>query len=152
MLSLLERLLRRMCVGGFYWEPGLPSLCMYWKGAVDRCGHGRVKVHGHNLHVRRALFAAHGVTLTPDEHVIALCKFGWCVNYEHLVVGTEEEARAFGRFGRLGPGDVLMAQQMITNGEATAKHIAECWDISEKLLISAIARCRLNDLVLKKAS
>jgi hypothetical protein len=31
-------------------------------------------------------------------------------------------------------------------------HIAECWDISEKLLISAMARCRLNDLVLKKAS
>jgi hypothetical protein len=31
-------------------------------------------------------------------------------------------------------------------------HIAECWDISEKLLIGAMARCRLNDLVFKKAS
>jgi hypothetical protein len=41
---------------------------------------------------------------------------------------------------------------MITNGAATATHIAECWDISEALLISAMARCRLNDLVFKKAS
>jgi hypothetical protein len=74
------------------------------------------------------------------------------VNDEHLVVGTEEEARAFGRHGRVGMGELVVAKQMIKNREATAKDFAECLEISEALLITAIERVRWVDPALKKAS
>jgi hypothetical protein len=151
MVPLLERLMRRMRVAP-YTPLGLPSRCREWTGSVDRFGHGRVKVDGKNVHVRRALFSARGVTLSPDKHVIALCQNSRCVNDEHLVVGTDKEARALGRHGRVGIGELVVAKQMIKNREATAKDFAECLEISEALLTSVIARVRWDDPGLRKAS
>jgi len=151
MVSLLERLMRQISVAPFT-PLGLPSLCWEWMGAVDRFGHGRVKLDGRNFHVRRAIFGARGVSLSPDQHVIALCRNCRCVNGEYFVVGTANEVRAFGSFGHVGIGDLLVAQQMIANGEATADYIAFCWDISKALLISAMAKCSWDDQAFKKAS
>jgi hypothetical protein len=151
MAALLERLMRRTCAAPFR-QLGLPSPCWEWTGAVDRFGHGRVKVDGKNVHVRRAIFAARGVSLTPDEHVIALCRNSRCVNDEHFVVGTEKEARALGRHGHVGMGELFVARRMIANGEATAEQIAFCWEISEALLTSAMAKCRWEGQAFKKAS
>jgi hypothetical protein len=150
MVPLLERLLRRTCAAPFR-QLGLPSPCREWTGAVDRFGHGRVKVDGRNAHVRRAIFAAQGVTLTPEEHVIALCRNSRCVNDEHFVVGTAKEARAFGRHGLVGISELLLAQQMIADGKATAEQLAFCWEISEAVLISAMGRCRWEGQAFKKA-
>jgi hypothetical protein len=151
MAALLERLMRRTCAAPFE-QLGLPSPCREWTGAVDRFGHGRVKVDGRNVHVRRAIFAARGVSLSPDQHVIALCRNSRCVNDEHLVVGTEKEARAFGRHGHVRMGELFVAQRMIANGQATAGQIADCWEISEALLIRAMAKCRWEGQAFKKAS
>ena len=151
MVSLLERLMRQISVAPFT-PLGLPSPCWEWTGAADRFGHGRVKLDGRNCHVRRAIFAARGVSLSPDQHVIALCGDARCVNDEHFVVGTADEVRAFDRFGHVGSGDLLVAQQMIANGEATADYIAFCRGISEALLISAMAKCSWEDQAFKKAS
>ena len=151
MVSLLERLMRKISVAPFT-PLGLPSPCWEWMGSHDRFGHGRVKVDGRNVHVRRAIFAARGVPLRPDQHVIALCCNSRCVNDDHLVVGTADEVRAFDRFGHVGIGDLLVAQQMIANGKATADYIAFCWGISEALLISAMAKCSWDDQAFKKAS
>jgi hypothetical protein len=49
-------------------------------------------------------------------------------------------------------GELFVAQQMIANGEATAEQLAECWEISEALLISAMARCWWEGQAFKKAS
>lgn len=151
MATLLERLMRRVCAVPFE-QLGLPSPCREWMGAADRFGHGRVKVDGRNAHVRRAILAAHGVALCPDQHVIALCRHSWCVNDEHFVVGTAKEVRALGRHGHVGMGELLVAQQMIEDGEATAGQIAGCWEISEALLISAMGRCRWEGQAFEKAS
>jgi hypothetical protein len=123
-----------------------------WTGAVDRFGHGRVKVDGRNVHVRRAIFAAQGVALSSDQHVIALCRNSRCANYAHLVVGTPKEARAFGRHGLVGISELLLAQQMIADGKATAEQLAFCWEISKPLLIRAMAKCRWEGQAFKKAS
>ena len=151
MTLLLERLLSRMRVAP-YKPLGLPSPCLEWAGAIDRFGHGRIKSEGRNVHVRRAILAARGVSLSPDQHVIALCRNSRCVNDEHFVVGTAREARAFGRHGLVGISEMLVAQEMIANGKATADYIAFCWEISEALLISAMAKCKWEDQVFKKAS
>jgi hypothetical protein len=55
--TLLERLMRRVCVVPFE-QRGLPSPSREWMGAVDRFGHGRVKVDGKVPYVRRAIFVA----------------------------------------------------------------------------------------------
>jgi hypothetical protein len=151
MVPLLERLMRRVSVAPFGLL-GLPSPCWEWAGTADRFGHGRVKVDGKVAYVRRAIFAARGVSLTADEHVIALCRNSRCLNDGHLVVGTKTEARAFGRHGHVGMGELFMAQQMIEHGEATAGQIADCWEISEAVLISAMGRCRWEGQAFKKAS
>jgi hypothetical protein len=151
LATLLERLLRRTCAAPFR-QLGLPSPCREWTGAVDRFGHGRVKVDGRNVHVRRAVFAAQGVALSSDQHVIALCRNSRSVNDDHRVVGTKKEARAFGRHGLVGMGELFVAQQMIANGEATAEELAGCWEISEALLTRAMAKCTWEDQVFKKAS
>jgi hypothetical protein len=151
MVSLLERLMRQISVAPFT-SLGLPSPCCEWAGAVDRFGHGRVKVDGRNAHVRRAIFAARGVSLRPDQHVIALCCYSRCVNDEHLVVGTANEARAFSRHGHVGIGDLLLAKQLIEGEDMTAEQLAFCWEISEALLISAVAKCRWEGQVFKRAS
>jgi hypothetical protein len=151
LATLFERLMRRICAAPFE-QLGLPSPCREWTGAVDRFGHGRVKVDGRNVHVRRAIFAARGVSLSPDQHVIALCRNAACVNDEHFVVGTPKEARAFGRHGLVGISELFVAQQMIEHGEATAQQLADCWEISKPLLISAMARCEWEGQAFKKAS
>ncbi len=151
MATLLERLMRRICAVPFE-QLGLPSPCREWTGAVDRFGHGRVKFEGRNVHVRRAIFAARGVTLSPDQHVVALCRNSRCVNDEHFVVGTKKEARAFGRHGLVGISELLVAQQLIDRGEATVEQLAGCWEISETLLISAMAKCRWEGQAFEKAS
>jgi hypothetical protein len=151
MVPLLERLLRRICAAPFE-QLGLPSPCREWTGAVDRFGHGRVKVDGRNVHVRRAIFAARGVSLSPDQHVIALCRNSRCVNDEHFVVGTAKEARAFGRHGLVGISELFVAERMIANGEATAEQLAGCWEVSEALLTSAMAKCSWEGQIFKKAS
>jgi len=151
MVSLLERLMRQISVAPFT-PLGLPSPCWEWMGSHDRFGHGRVKVDGRNVHVRRLVVEARGETLGPNDNVIALCGNSRCVADDHLVVGTADEVRAFDRFGHVGIGDLLVAQQMIANGKATADYIAFCWGISEALLISAMAKCSWEDQAFKKAS
>jgi hypothetical protein len=135
------------------YEPlGLPSPCWEWTGAVDRFGHGRAKFEGRNVHVRRAIFAAQGIALSSDQHVIALCRNSRCVNGAHLIAGTATEARVFGRHGLVGISELFVAQQMIANGEATAEELAGCWEISEAVLIRAMGRCRWEGQAFKKAS
>jgi hypothetical protein len=54
-------------------RPGLPSPCWEWTGSIDCGWHGRVKIGGRNVHVRRTVAAAGGEKLGPESHVIALC-------------------------------------------------------------------------------
>jgi hypothetical protein len=121
-------------------------------GSHDRFGHGRVKVGGRNVHVRRAILVARGVSLSPDQHAIALCQNPRCVNDEHLIAGTATEARAFGLHGHVGMGELFVAQQMIADGEATAEQFAICLEVSAALLIRAIAKCSWEGQAFKKAS
>ena len=151
MVSLLERLMRQISAAPFT-PLGLPSPCWEWMGSHDRFGHGRVKVDGRNVHVRRLVVEARGETLGPNDNVIALCGNSGCVADDHLVVGTADEVRAFGRFGHVGIGDLLLAKQLIEGGEMTAGQIAAFWDISVALLTSAMARCKWDGPFLKKAS
>ncbi len=69
-----------------------------------------------------------------------------------LVIGTEKEARAFGRHGLVGISELFVAQRMIADGEATAEELAFCWEIGEALLISAMTKVRWEGQVFKKAS
>ena len=151
MTLIRERLLSRMRVAP-YKPLGLPTACCEWEGSHDRFGHARAKVDGCNVHVRRLVVEARGETLGPNDNVIALCGNSRCVADGHLVVGTADEVRAFGRFGHVGIGDLLLAKQLIEGGEMTAGQIAAFWDISEALLTSAMARCKWEDQAFKKAS
>lgn len=90
--------------------------------------------------------------LGADQHVIALCRNPRCVNDEHFVVGTAREARALGRHGLVGIGELLVAQRLVANGEATTEQLAFWWEISEALLISAMTKVWWEGQVFKKAS
>jgi hypothetical protein len=151
MCDVPSRLSSKIRVTEFV-TPGLPTPCCEWTGAVDHGHHGRIKIGGRTLHVWRVVVEARGETLDPDEHVIALCGYPCCVNSDHLVFGTADEAHALGQHGHIGVGDLLLAKQLIEDGETSADQVAEFWDVGERLLTSAMARCRWDGPFLKKAS
>ena len=122
---------------------GLATPCWAWAGAHDQRGYARVRVGGRAAYVRRIALQCHGVALGKRRHVISLCRDPGCVNPSHHLVGTKEEARDFGRFGRFRATDFVVAQMAIANGEITTKAFARLVRISERLLVEGMSRCAL---------
>ena len=120
---------------------GLATPCWAWAGAHDQRGYARVRVAGRVAYVRRIALQCHGVALGKRRHVISLCRDPGCVNPSHHLVGTKEEARDFGRFGRFRATDFVVAQMAIANGEITTKAFARLVRMSERLLVEGMSRC-----------
>lgn len=122
--------------------PGLPTPCWSWAGSHDRHGYARVKWRGRNEYVRRLVCSNAGHPLRSTDHVVALCRNPGCVNLDHLVIGTEADARAFGRRGRFYLGDICFARQMIKAKIASVRAIATGWGLSDRFLAGAVRKCQ----------
>ena len=120
---------------------GLATPCWAWTGAHDQRGYARVRVGGRVAYARRVAMECQGVVLGKRRHVISLCRNPGCVNPSHHMVGTKEEARDFGRFGRFRATDFVVAQLAISKGEITKRAFARLVKISERLLVEGMSRC-----------
>ena len=126
---------------------GLATPCWAWAGAHDQRGYARVRFGRRVTYVRRAVLECQGVALGKRRHVISLCRDPGCVNPSHHLVGTKEEARDFGRFGRFRASDLVVAQLAISRGEITKRAFARLVKISERLLVEGMSRCALPAVV-----
>jgi len=121
--------------------PGLATPCWKWMGAHDASGYARMKVDGRCVYVRREMIKCSGVELDQDAKVISLCRDRGCINPDHHLTGTDYEARLFGRWGRLGVGDLWHAKRLVESGEVTTSWVAYAWQVSEPIVVNGIARC-----------
>lgn len=98
--------------------------CSEWVGARDRNGYGRFVINGRTFVASRWQYEQHHGALAAGLVVMHKCDHPWCVNIEHLILGTvgdnNADMRAKGRdraFGGEHYGE--------THGNArlTASHI-----------------------------
>jgi len=120
---------------------GLATPCWTWTGAHDSDGYARVKVDGQCRYVRREVLRLLGVKLTKVEQVISLCRDHGCVNPQHHIVGTKEQARMFARHGSIGKGELLSAKRHIDDNAGSIAVIADHWNLPPSLLVDAVSRC-----------
>ena len=118
---------------------GLASPCWAWLGGHDQRGYARVRAGGRVDYVRRVVLRCQGVPV-GRRHVISLCRDPGCVNPNHHLVGTKDEARAFGKYGHLAPTDFVVALMGISNGEFTKRAFARTVRMPERLLAEGMAR------------
>ena len=72
--------------------------------------------------------------------MISLCRNPGCVSERHHVIGTPSEARAFGRKGRIGIGELVLARQIVNGGRHDIGAVADNWGVAKELLLEAISR------------
>jgi hypothetical protein len=101
-----------------------------------------VRVGGRVDYVRRVVLRCQGVPL-GGRHVISICRDPGCVNPNHHLVGTKDEARAFGKYGHLAPTDFVVALMAVSNGEVTKRMFARTVGMPERLLVEGMARSAL---------
>lgn len=85
------------------------------------------------MYANRARFLIAGRTLKSTDHVVTLCRNRQCVRPQHHALGTARDARAFGRRGRIGPGDQYLARSLVSKGEIDIPTLAICYGISEQM-------------------
>jgi hypothetical protein len=70
--------------------------CWRWLGSLDKKdGYGRIKVGGRDtgeIKAHRASWLIHGRKIPPGMLVLHTCANKWCVNPDHLELGTMREA------------------------------------------------------------
>ncbi len=132
MYSVAERFWSKVTKEGPL-VPGLASRCWEWTGACDRRGRPRFKLNGSAMYANRALFVMAGRALKSTDHVVTLCQNKQCVRPEHHALGTAKDARAFGRGGRIGPGDQYLVRSLVSKGEIDIPTLATCYGISEQV-------------------
>ena len=100
-----------------------------------------MKVDGRCVYVRREMLKCSGVDVDDDAKVISLCRDAGCISPDHHLIGNEDEARAFGRWGHLGVGDLWHAKRLVESAQVTTAWIANAWQVSVPFVVHGIARC-----------
>lgn len=67
---------------------------MEWTGCRDRCGYGRFYVDGREMPAHRWIFAHVNGPIPLGIVVMHKCDHPWCVNVEHLRLGTVADNNA----------------------------------------------------------
>lgn len=63
--------------------------CIYWTGARDGCGYGLFRVNRERIErAHRVALRSSGVEVGPADVVMHACDTPWCVNPQHLSIGT----------------------------------------------------------------
>ena len=120
----------------------LKKPCWEWTGTVDRDGRPRFFLDHENHLARRAILLLDGKQLYAEQCVISVCLNPLCVRFDHLALGTEEDAQAMsmkGTQGRFYPGDLWLIRKVVADGEATVEFAAMARNISVELVERIVA-------------
>jgi len=124
--------------------PGLAGNCWAWRGSHDGAGRARVKVGGKNKQVRRVELERRGVALRCSDEAFAVCRNAWCVNPAHVLHGSTEERRAFGKTGTVDLGTLYAVKTLINEGKTNETALAEHLGISQRVLAEALRRVSIQ--------
>lgn len=84
-LSIAERLARST-------TPEPNTGCHIWTGILMPKGYGKIgTVNGSTMTAHRAAWIVHNGPITDGLHVLHRCDSPWCVNPDHLFLGTNKQ-------------------------------------------------------------
>lgn len=132
-----------------YFTPGSQQDCWQWTGTLDRCGYGIISNH---VGVKPMKVSAHRVSweifrgaIPSGMCVCHTCDNPWCVNPDHLFLGTHlENMQDMIKKGRHGPR--LHPEKIIRGtfhhmSKMTNEQVADIkWKIKSGLTLSSLAR------------
>lgn len=67
------------------------SGCLLWLGYGRDKGYGRFKIADHNISAHRAAFALRHGSIPAGLSVCHECDVPWCINQDHLFLGTNKD-------------------------------------------------------------
>jgi predicted XRE-type DNA-binding protein len=77
-----------------FWSrisPEPNSGCWLWDGTTDDYGYGRIRVNGYKSRAHRYSFELHYHKVPHGFCVLHRCDMPWCVNPDHLFLGTHRD-------------------------------------------------------------
>jgi hypothetical protein len=118
------------------------SGCWLWKGQIDDSGYGSFRLEGKTRGAHRASWILFRGPIPPGLFVCHKCDIRYCVNPDHLFLGTIQENQAdmkrkgrspFGNQSprsRLTEADVLQIKALLAEGKLRKREIARQFSIS----------------------
>jgi hypothetical protein len=119
--------------------------CWIWTGDFSNTGYGRIGVNGKRILTHRFSWSLVNGEIPDGLQVCHHCDNRWCVNPEHLFLGTNEDNIAdmvskARQQHRLNPSDVRKARDLYKTGNYSQSQLARMFRINQSSMSAVIGR------------